>query len=37
VFAGLCSLAYGAFSGLFLGRGLYLRSLATRGMRLRSA
>jgi hypothetical protein len=37
VFAGLCSLAYGAFSGLFLGRGLYLRSLATHGMRLRSA
>jgi hypothetical protein len=29
-FAGLCSLAYGSFSGLFLARALSLRSLATR-------
>ena len=29
-FAGLCSLAYGSFSGLFLARGLSLRALATR-------
>jgi len=29
-FAGLCSLAYGTFSGLFLARALALRSLATR-------
>ena len=29
-FAGLCSLAYGGFSGLFLARGLSLRQLATR-------
>jgi hypothetical protein len=37
VFAGLCSLTYGAFSGLFLARGLSLRSLATGGLRLGSA
>ena len=30
-FAGLCSLAYGSFSGLFLARALSLRRLATRG------
>ena len=30
-FAGLCSLAYGTFSGLFLARALSLRSLASRG------
>jgi hypothetical protein len=30
-FAGLCSLAYGSFSGLFLARTLSLRRLATRG------
>jgi hypothetical protein len=29
-FAGLCSLSYGVFSGLFLARALSLRSLATR-------
>ena len=29
-FAGLCSLAYGSFSGLFLARALSLRSLAGR-------
>lgn len=29
-FAGLCSLAYGGFSGLFLARALSLRSLAIR-------
>ena len=29
-FAGLCSLAYGSFSGLFLARALSLRSLAPR-------
>ena len=29
-FAGLCSLAYGTFSGLFLARALSLRSLAER-------
>ena len=29
-FAGLCSLAYGGFSGLFLARTLSLRALATR-------
>jgi hypothetical protein len=29
-FAGACSLAYGAFSGLFLGRALSLRALARR-------
>jgi len=29
-FAGLCSLAYGTFSGLFLARALSMRSLATR-------
>ena len=29
-FAGLCSLAYGGFSGLFLARALSLRRLATR-------
>jgi hypothetical protein len=37
VFAGLCSFAYGAFSGLFLARSLSLRALATDGLRLRSA
>jgi hypothetical protein len=37
VFAGVCSLAFGAFSGLFLARGLSLRALATGGLRLRSA
>jgi len=31
VFAGLCGLGYGAFSGLFLARAVGLRSLATRG------
>ena len=30
LFAGLCSLAYGSFSGLFLARALSMRSLATR-------
>jgi hypothetical protein len=30
-FAGLCSLAYGSFSGLFLARALSLRQLAHRG------
>jgi hypothetical protein len=30
-FAGLCSLAYGSFSGLFLARTLSLRRLAIRG------
>ena len=29
VFAGLCSLGFGAFTGLFLARSLYLRRLAT--------
>jgi hypothetical protein len=29
-FAGLCSLAYGGFGGLFLARAIWLRSLATR-------
>jgi hypothetical protein len=29
-FAGLCGLAYGSFSGLFLARAIGLRSLATR-------
>jgi len=37
VFAGGCSLAYGSFSGLFLARGLSLRSLATRGNGLSAA
>lgn len=37
LFAGLCSLVYGALSGLFLARGLSLRALATGGPRLRSA
>lgn len=32
-FAGLCSLAYGSFSGLFLARALSLRSHATGGAR----
>jgi hypothetical protein len=36
-FAGLCSLAYGSFSGLFLARALSLRRLATRGADLSAA
>ena len=36
-FAGLCSLAYGSFSGLFLARALSLRSLATRPATLQTA
>jgi hypothetical protein len=36
-FAGLCSLAYGSFSGLFLARALSLRSLATRQTGLSAA
>jgi hypothetical protein len=36
-FAGLCSLAYGGFSGLFLARALSLRQLATGGTGLRAA
>ena len=36
-FAGLCSLAYGTFSGLFLARALSLRSLATRTVTLQVA
>jgi hypothetical protein len=36
-FAGLCSLAYGGFSGLFLARALSLRQLATRGAGLSAA
>lgn len=36
-FAGLCSLAYGSFSGLFLARALSLRSLATRKTGLSAA
>lgn len=33
VFAGLCSLAYGSFSGMFLARALSLRQLAAHGAR----
>ncbi len=33
LFAGACCLAYGAFSGLFLGRALPLRALALRSRR----
>ena len=36
-FAGLCSLAYGSFSGLFLARALSLRSLATRSVTMQTA
>ena len=36
-FAGLCSLAYGSFSGLFLARALSLRQLATGGTGLSAA
>ena len=36
-FAGLCSLAYGSFSGLFLARALSLRSLATKSTALNAA
>ena len=36
-FAGLCSLAYGSFSGLFLARALSLRSLATRSLPMQAA
>ena len=36
-FAGLCSLAYGSFSGLFLARALSIRSLATRKTGLSAA
>lgn len=36
-FAGLCSLAYGTFSGLFLARALSLRSLATRSAAMQTA
>ena len=36
-FAGLISLAYGTFSGLFLARGLSLRNLATRSAGLLAA
>lgn len=36
-FAGLCSLAYGSFSGLFLARAMSLRGLATRGTGLSAA
>jgi hypothetical protein len=36
-FAGLCSLAYGGFSGLFLARGISLRSLARRPTELQAA
>ena len=36
-FAGLCSLAYGSFSGLFLARALSMRSLATRKTGLSAA
>ncbi|MEP7299184.1 MAG: DUF6622 family protein [Burkholderiales bacterium] len=37
VFAGLCSLAYGSFSGLFAARALSLRLLATRSAGLSAA
>ncbi len=36
-FAGLCSLAYGTFSGLFLARALSLRSLAEQSAPMRMA
>ena len=36
-FAGLCSLAYGSFSGLFLARAMALRSLATRNATMSAA
>lgn len=36
-FAGLCSLAYGTFSGLFFARALSLRSMATVSTRLNAA
>ena len=36
-FAGLCSLAYGMFSGLFLARALSLRRLATRSATMQAA
>ena len=36
-FAGLCSLAYGTFSGLFLARALSLRSLVARPVTMRTA
>lgn len=36
-FAGLCSLAYGSFSGLFLARAIGLRSLAPRRGALQTA
>lgn len=36
-FAGLCSLAYGTFSGLFMARALSLRSLATRSAAMQPA
>lgn len=36
-FAGLCSLAYGTFSGLFLARALSLRSLATQPAAMQAA
>jgi hypothetical protein len=36
-FAGLCSLAYGTFSGLFLARALSLRSLASRSAAMQTA
>ena len=36
-FAGLCSLAHGTFSGLFLARALSLRSLATRSVTMQTA
>ena len=37
VFAGLCSLAYGSISGLFLARALSLRRLASQHQLLRAA
>ncbi|MEP6873277.1 MAG: DUF6622 family protein [Burkholderiales bacterium] len=36
-FAGVCSLAYGSFSGLFLARAMSMRSLATRSQGLSAA
>lgn len=36
-FAGLCSVAYGSFSGLFLARALSLRSLAARSVTMQAA
>jgi hypothetical protein len=37
IFAGLCSLGYGAFSGMFLARALSLRSLATQPQSMSAA